>query len=220
VERTRQRKAASPDDARAARSGAAACAREPGWGYQRIAGELLKLGFRISPSTVRRLLASAGSSAASPSHGELAGVSAPSRASLLACDFFMVETVTRGRLYVLVFIELGRRRVHFAGCTTNPSEPGSFSRRANLGFTDVLRADAFLIQRSHSSSPPPFDEVFRKRPALQRERPHRGLRNLLTRTARDQASPAAMSTASAALVHEVLQSCSLSETQFAPFRVG
>src|SRR5438094_5906208 len=36
-------------------------AREnPRWGYPRIAGELLKLGPRISPSTVRRVLLSAG----------------------------------------------------------------------------------------------------------------------------------------------------------------
>jgi putative transposase len=46
------------------RSGArarAALAREnPRWGYPRVAGELLKLGLRVSPSTVRPLLLAAG----------------------------------------------------------------------------------------------------------------------------------------------------------------
>jgi hypothetical protein len=71
-------------------------AREnPAWGNQRIAGELLKLGFRISPSTVRRLLAWAGLEPAPRRHA----VSWPAflrrqGASVLACDFFTVETVT------------------------------------------------------------------------------------------------------------------------------
>jgi hypothetical protein len=30
---------------------------------------------------------------------------------------------------VLFFIELGSRRVHLAGCTPNPSGPGSSNRR-------------------------------------------------------------------------------------------
>jgi putative transposase len=42
-------------------------------------------------------------------------------ASMLACDFFTVDTVGMRRLYVLIFIELGSRRVHLAGCTENPS---------------------------------------------------------------------------------------------------
>jgi len=36
---------------------------------------------------------------------------------LLACDFFTVETVFLQSLYALFFLEIGTRRVHFAGCT-------------------------------------------------------------------------------------------------------
>lgn len=77
----------------------------PPWGYQRIAGELLKLGVRLSPSTVRRLLATAGLQPA-PRRGETSWPAFLHRqaASLLACDFFIVETVALRRLYVLFFI--------------------------------------------------------------------------------------------------------------------
>jgi putative transposase len=101
------------------------------WGYQRIAGELIKLGFRLSPRTVKRLLASAGLEPAP----RRAAVSWPvflrqQAASMLACDFFTVETVALHRLYVLFFIELE------VGASTSPvarrthQQPGSCNRRA------------------------------------------------------------------------------------------
>ena len=98
-------------------------AREnPRWGYPRIAGELLKLGPRVSASTVRRLLLAAGLEPAprreGPSWRDFLRQQA---ASMLACDFFTVETISLRRVYVLFFIELESRRVHLAGCTANPT---------------------------------------------------------------------------------------------------
>jgi transposase len=70
-------------------------AREnPRWGYQRIAGELPKLGFSISASTVRRLLAMAGLEPAPRRlHLSWRALLRQQAASMLACDFFTVETV-------------------------------------------------------------------------------------------------------------------------------
>jgi hypothetical protein len=39
---------------------------------------------------------------------------------IIACDFVTVDTITLHRLYVLVFIEYGTRRLHVAGATMNP----------------------------------------------------------------------------------------------------
>ena len=138
-------------------------AREnPGWGYPRIAGELLKLGLHVSPSTVRRILLAAGLSPAP-------GRSGPSwrqflrqqAASMLACDFFTVETISLRRFYVLFFIELGNRRVHLAGCTTNPTGAWVTQQARNLSFTGLFDRMRFLIHDRDSKFAASFDEVFR-----------------------------------------------------------
>ena len=71
-------------------------AREnPRWGHRRICGELAKLGFEVSPTSIRRLLARAGLEPAprraGPSWLEFLR---PQAAGIVACDFFSVETVS------------------------------------------------------------------------------------------------------------------------------
>jgi putative transposase len=109
------------------------------WGYPRIAGELLKLGLRGSPSTVRRILLAAGFGPAlrrsGPSWRQFLRHQA---ATILACDFFTVETVSPAPPLVLFFIELESRRVHLAGCTTNPT--GSWVTASARGATSASQA--------------------------------------------------------------------------------
>jgi hypothetical protein len=80
------------------------------------------LGFAASPPTVRRLLARAGFGPAPRSSGpgwrEFLRAQA---ASIVACDFFTVESVLLRRYYVLFFIAHASRRVWFAGCSSNPT---------------------------------------------------------------------------------------------------
>ena len=49
--------------------------------------------------------------------------------SLLACDFFSVDTVLLKRLYVLFFIELDTRRVYVTGLPHIRLVPGWPSKR-------------------------------------------------------------------------------------------
>jgi putative transposase len=138
-------------------------AREnPRWGYPRIAGELLKLGLRVSPSNVRRLLIDAGLQPAPRRSGPSWSLFLRQQAaSMLACDFFTVETISLRRYYVLFFIELGSRRVHLAGCTTNPTGAWVTQQARNLSFTGVFERTRFLVHDRDSKFTAAFDEVFR-----------------------------------------------------------
>src|SRR3954452_6340523 len=94
----------------------------PRWGHRRICGELLKLGFQGSPTSVRRLLAQARLRPAprrlGPTWREFLRAQA---ATIVACDFFTVESVFLRRYYAFFFVAHGSRGVWFGGCTANPT---------------------------------------------------------------------------------------------------
>jgi hypothetical protein len=152
----------------------------PRWGYQRIVGELAGVGERVSATTVAKILRQADMSPA----GARAQLSwheflRTHAASIIACDFFTVETPWLGRLYVLFFIELRTRRVHLAGCSANPD-----------GLWNTASAAARLVTRG---TPDP-DSVPNPRPRQQiqprlrrgiQERAHRDHPHTVSRAERE-----------------------------------
>jgi putative transposase len=138
-------------------------AREnPRWGHRRICGEMRKLGYYVSPTSIRRLLAQARLKPAprrgGPSWREFLRSQA---ASMVACDFLTVETILLRRFYVLFFIAHASRRVWLAGCTTNPTGEWVTQQARNLGLDFSESGVRFLIRDRDSKYSGPFDEVFR-----------------------------------------------------------
>jgi hypothetical protein len=84
-------------------------------GYGKIVGELLKLGFQVSLTTVRNVLDQCGIQPAPVRNGSIGWrhLMPHYKEQILTCDFITVETVFLQTIYVLFFIELGSRRVHF-----------------------------------------------------------------------------------------------------------
>ena len=120
-------------------------AREnPRWGYQRIVGELNGLGLTVSATTVKKILRQTGlGPVGSRSALSWRAFLRAQAKSMLAVDFFTVETISLQRLYVFFFIELGSRRVHLAGCTANPT---------GTWVTQQARQFAWTLQERRESS--------------------------------------------------------------------
>ena len=111
-------------------------AREnPRWGYTRIRGELIKLGYLISATAIRNLLRRQGIPT-SPYRSKLSWREflRTQASAIVAADYFTVETWNLKRLHVLFFMELGRRRVLQLGVTANPNQAWVSQQARNLSW--------------------------------------------------------------------------------------
>jgi hypothetical protein len=139
-------------------------AREnPRWGYRRIQGELLKLGQPVSATAIRGVLRRHRVPPA-PRRAGLAW-SAFLRAhadGLLACDFFVVETVRLQVLYVLFFLQVQTRRVFLAGCTAHPTAAWATQQARDLTWAlDAAGVRPTLLLRDRDAKfSSAFDAVF------------------------------------------------------------
>jgi putative transposase len=161
---TNRRRPGRPSTAAAIRKLATRMAIDnPMWGHRRVQGELVKLGHSIAASTVWQILHDAGIDAAPRRTGPTwkRFLTAQAR-GILAIDFVHVDTVFLRRIYTLIVIEHGTRRVRLAGITANPD--GAWTTQAARNFLMDLGQRAasvkFLIRDRAGQFTGSFDAVF------------------------------------------------------------
>jgi transposase InsO family protein len=132
------------------------------WGYLRIVGELRKLGVTVSATSVRNIL-SAGGLPPAPQRDRQSWRSflEAHAESILACDFFTVDTVWLRRIYVLAFLSVGSRRIEYVACTSKPNTGWMLQQARNLlmELDDRDEQVRFLIHDRDAKFPRAFDAL-------------------------------------------------------------
>jgi putative transposase len=110
-----------------------------------VQGELVRLGHQIAASTVWQILHDAGVDPAPRRTGPTwkQFLTAQAR-GILAADFMHVDTVLLRRIYALIVIEHGTRRVHLAGIIAYPD--GAWTTQAARNFLMDLGQRAASVQ--------------------------------------------------------------------------
>ena len=119
-------------------------ADNPTWGHRRVHGELTRLGHAIAASTVWQILHDAGIDPAPRRTGPTWRQFLTAQAhGILALDFVHVDTVLLKRVYALILIEHGTRRVHLLGVSANPDGAWTTQAARNLVMDLGERANRF-----------------------------------------------------------------------------
>jgi transposase InsO family protein len=114
-------------------------ARNPRWGAERLRGELLKLGIRVSKRTVQRYMKKR-----VPGDGQRWSTFLRNHVTW-ACDFVQTFDVLFRPIFVLFFLDLKRRRIMHAAVTRAPSDDWCAQQARNT--TLDIQPEVLVVDR-------------------------------------------------------------------------